>query len=282
MTMTSPEPIAVEELRPIIYRGQPVLTTALLAAIYGTSIDNISVNHSRNRDKFVEGKHLFTVTGDDLAELRRALRPSLRGSQNDEGTETGSRLTLSQAQNCDEAGTSLRLTLSKSQISPKARSVILWTRRGIVRHSKMLDTEEAWEVFERLEDFYFKGQGPAPTYPFKASSGEWNNAHPGAYSKRLWEEAERLGLKDSKQLADALGWNKSKLWHALNMNTQPKKAEDFHILIGKGFDLRYLLYGERTFSRAELDLIGAYRASDTQAIQRIAAARPLKILTDET
>ncbi|MDL9985518.1 hypothetical protein QS817_20565, partial [Providencia rettgeri] len=30
-----------------------------------------------------------------------------------------------------------------------------WTERGAARHAKMLDTDNAWDVFEALEDFYF-------------------------------------------------------------------------------------------------------------------------------
>ncbi|EES4398579.1 phage antirepressor Ant [Escherichia coli] len=40
-------------------------------------------------------------------------------------------------------------------MSPKARSLILWTERGAARHAKMLETDQAWEVFEKLEDCYF-------------------------------------------------------------------------------------------------------------------------------
>ncbi|HAG5763006.1 TPA: ORF6N domain-containing protein, partial [Escherichia coli] len=49
----------------------------------------------------------------------------------------------------------LRVTFSYLQISPKTRSLILWTERGAARHAKMLETDQAWEVFEKLEDCYF-------------------------------------------------------------------------------------------------------------------------------
>lgn len=41
------------------------------------------------------------------------------------------------------------------KISPKTRSLILWTERGAARHAKMLETDQAWDVFEKLEDCYF-------------------------------------------------------------------------------------------------------------------------------
>ena len=59
----------------------------------------------------------------------------------------------------------LRVTLSHSQnpISPKTRSLILWTERGAARHAKMLETDQAWEVFEKLEDCYFSQKQPPAT-----------------------------------------------------------------------------------------------------------------------
>lgn len=31
----------------------------------------------------------------------------------------------------------------------------MWTDRGAARHAKILDTDEAWEVYEELEENYF-------------------------------------------------------------------------------------------------------------------------------
>lgn len=268
MSSKNPEPIAIEDLPSIPWRGKLVLTTEVLADRYGTKDVRIWQNYNKNKDRFVEGKHLFSLRGEEVAELRRMLRDA-----------------LSHAQNCDEAGTSLRLALRYAQIDPKTRNVTLWTKRGAARHAKMLETDEAWEVFEALEDAYFErleGGASAQPAPFDPRSGDLSSTPVMAYSKRFWEEAERLGLKDPQEIAKALNWNRSKVWHFLNMHTQVKKAQDFHVLIGRGFDLRYLIYGERTFSRTELDLIGAYRANDTKTVQQIAAHRPLKTLTDET
>ncbi|HBA7889290.1 TPA: phage antirepressor Ant [Escherichia coli] len=111
--------ISVETLSPITHNQIPVITSELLAQLYGTEILNIQVNFTRNKERFVEGKHFFKAVGEELKNLR--------------------------------------LTLSKSQnpISPKTRSLILWTERGAARHAKMLETDQAWEVFEKLEDCYF-------------------------------------------------------------------------------------------------------------------------------
>lgn len=120
--------ISVETISPTIHKNTPVITTELLAQLYGTGTDNIKKNYSRNAERFCEGKHFFKVTGDELKNLR---------------------VTLSNSQN---------------PISPKTRSLILWTERGAARHAKMLETDQAWEVFEKLEDCYFSDKTlPATT-----------------------------------------------------------------------------------------------------------------------
>lgn len=43
-----------------------------------------------------------------------------------------------------------------AQISSMSRVLYLWTRRGILRHAKMLNTDNAWEVYFMLERAYFK------------------------------------------------------------------------------------------------------------------------------
>ncbi|HBD3145495.1 TPA: ORF6N domain-containing protein [Escherichia coli] len=127
--------ISVETLSPITHNQIPVITTELLAQLYCTEINNIKVNYTRNSERFVEGKHFFKVVGDELKNLR---------------------VTLSNSQN-------LQPSLRGLQISPKARSLILWTERGAARHAKMLETDQAWEVFEKLEDCYFSQGKTAPT-----------------------------------------------------------------------------------------------------------------------
>ncbi|HDV9491886.1 TPA: Rha family transcriptional regulator [Citrobacter freundii] len=114
---------AVDTLQPILHGGVPVITTVLLAQLYGTTTHSITKNHRNNTVRFEDGKHYYKVVGQDLI--------------------------------------TLRVTLGDSQISPKTRALILWTERGAARHAKMLETDQAWEVFERLEDSYFN-QRPQP------------------------------------------------------------------------------------------------------------------------
>lgn len=117
VSVVTPETIPV-----IAHSGRPVVTTALLARLYGTEAKRIQNNYMRNADRFEQGKHFFKLEGKELANLR----PSLGGSQ----------------------------------ISAKARSLMLWTERGAARHAKMLETNEAWDVFEKMEDCYFAKAEP--------------------------------------------------------------------------------------------------------------------------
>nr|ELR5152407.1 ORF6N domain-containing protein [Providencia rettgeri] len=108
---------SVQALQEIIHDGVLVVTSETLAQLYGTQVNNIKVNYSRNANRFIEGKHYFKVVGNALKNLR--------------------------------------VTLSNLQISPMTRSLILWTERGAARHAKMIETDKAWDVFEVMEDYYF-------------------------------------------------------------------------------------------------------------------------------
>ncbi|WP_338933465.1 P22AR C-terminal domain-containing protein [Escherichia coli] len=114
--------VTVKNLSPVTYNQIPVITTELLARLYGTEAIRIQQNHHENKSRFIEGKHFFKAVGDELKNLR---------------------LVLSESQNA-------------VKISPKTRSLILWTERGAARHAKMLETDQAWDVFEKLEDCYFR------------------------------------------------------------------------------------------------------------------------------
>jgi hypothetical protein len=109
----------------IRFKNVPVVTTAQLAIYFDTAPVRIRQNHDRNKDRFVEGKHYYKITGDELRNFKKALSSSKILSQN-------------------------------------ASSLILWTERGAARHAKMLDTDHAWDVFEGLEDCYFNQEQKVP------------------------------------------------------------------------------------------------------------------------
>ncbi|ACT14208.1 MULTISPECIES: ORF6N domain-containing protein [Pectobacterium] len=109
--------LSVESLSVVTHNNIPVVTTELLAQLYGTTAHSITKNHRSNVSRFVCGKHYYKITGRELVDLR--------------------------------------VTYSDLQISAKTRSLILWTERGAARHAKMLETDQAWDVFEKLEECYF-------------------------------------------------------------------------------------------------------------------------------
>ena len=101
------------------YRDIPVLTTEMLAQAYDVTPKQIRQNTANNRERFIEGKHFFSISGQDLKDFR------------------------------------LRVENFDSQISSKVRVLILWTKRGAARHAKMLNSDRAWDVFELLEETFF-------------------------------------------------------------------------------------------------------------------------------
>ena len=111
-----------QEVAVIEWNHERVITTAQLADIYETDINNVQANFSRNKDRFTEGKHYIFLQGNELKEYKRLL------------------------------------TESQHPLSEELKFVsqlYLWTKRGASRHCKILDTEKAWEQFDYLEEAYF-------------------------------------------------------------------------------------------------------------------------------
>ncbi|MGK0688749.1 ORF6N domain-containing protein [Serratia marcescens] len=117
--------VEAKDLQIIEYRGQRVVTTEQMAAGYGASVKNIQDNFQNNRQRFVEGKHFFTVEGSELRGLKN--RPEVIGL-----------------------------------VGKNARSLLLWTERGAANHSKMLVTDQAWDYFNDLAEFYFTRREALP------------------------------------------------------------------------------------------------------------------------
>ena len=110
----------MNELMVLEHNSIRVMTTEQLAEAYGCAPKQIQQNFNNNRVRFIAGKHFFVLEGQDLQTFR------------------------------------LQVENIELQISPKTRHLYLWTERGAARHSKMLGTERAWDVFEQLEESYFK------------------------------------------------------------------------------------------------------------------------------
>ena len=109
----------MNELTVLEHNSIRVMTTEQLAEAYGCRAIHIPQNFKNNRARFVEGKHYFKLEGADL----KAFKDSLENIE--------------------------------SVVGSRAPSLILWTKQGAARHSKMLGTERAWDVFDELEESYF-------------------------------------------------------------------------------------------------------------------------------
>lgn len=106
----------MRELTITEYNGTRVLTTQRLAECYGTTTDTITKNFNRNRDKYVEGKHFICLKGEELKEFKAN---------------------------------------GQIDLLPNVHMLYLWTEKGTFLHAKSLNTDIAWEVYDRLIETYF-------------------------------------------------------------------------------------------------------------------------------
>ena len=126
----------VQELVPVEFKEQRVLTTKQIAELYCCSVDAIKHNFRRAKKYFIEGVHYFKVEGEELKRLKEEVA---------EGN-----LFHSQG-------------VYQSPVAGATLSLILYTKQGAARHCKMVNTKEAWNVFNEMEQFYFeKNAQPVP------------------------------------------------------------------------------------------------------------------------
>lgn len=116
----------MDELKVVEYKNIRVLTTQQIAEAYETETKIISNNFNNNKERYKEGKHYICLTGDGLKEFLQSLNLGLQ-NQN------------------------------------KIRTLYLWTEKGAFLHAKSLNTDKAWEVYDRLVDTYFEVKKPPLT-----------------------------------------------------------------------------------------------------------------------
>lgn len=116
----------------ISYNSVPVITTEKLAQLYETEVTNIKKNFSINSSRFEEGKHFFKLEGKELREFKNMVTQS-----NHVGDDKSN------------------IVNNVHHVNKHVARLILWTERGAARHAKMLETDQAWDIFEKLEDNYF-------------------------------------------------------------------------------------------------------------------------------
>lgn len=111
-------------------KGIRVLTTHQIAESYEVKEIQISQNFKNNRQRFVEGKHYISLSGDDLRTFKNQLE---------------------------------KIEVVKSRTS----HLYLWTEKGALLHAKSLNTDKAWQVYDYLVDFYFRTKEKEPEIPEK-------------------------------------------------------------------------------------------------------------------
>lgn len=173
----SSERFSPEGMPVIVYGGRRVVTTPLLAMLYGSDEQNLARNFQRNADWFVLGKHYYRLEGAELKAFK--------------DNTTDSRV-----------------------VQKKANKLILWTERGAARHAKMLDTDKAWDVFEKLEDCYFNqaeqsapAASPVPA-PAAHTSPDFLDLRYNRRPLRITRLAGGIWY-GSSGVARALGWRDS-------------------------------------------------------------------------
>lgn len=90
----------MNELKIVEHQNQRVLLTSQLAESYGTTTDVITRNFNRNKERYQEGKHFFSLEGEEKTTF-------LNQGQFDRGLKN-------------------------------AKTIYLWTERGAFLHAKSL------------------------------------------------------------------------------------------------------------------------------------------------
>lgn len=107
------------------YSSQRILTTEQLAKAYGVPSVRIRQNFNRNKDRFQIGKHYFVLEGQAKTDF---------------------------------------LNLYQIDTGSTASTLYLWTEKGAFLHAKSLNTDQAWDVYERLVDEYYRQQAALIAY----------------------------------------------------------------------------------------------------------------------
>lgn len=149
---------------PIIeWKGVRVVTTETLAAGYGVDEANIRKNLSNNRDRFVEGVHTYTLKGDELKQYRNQVKDI-------------------------------------HSVNKHTASLTLWTEKGAARMSKIVDSDEAWSFFEKMEDAYFRPTQTVTADPTEMGLPDFLDPVSSALA---WAEAKKESNQLSIELKEA-------------------------------------------------------------------------------
>lgn len=161
----------MNDLKLIEYLDIRVVTTKQIAEAYGTNRKQISQAFQKNKNRYTEKKHYFVISGEEKRSFIN------------------------------------RLQITDGSL--RAKELYLWTERGALLLAKSINTDTAWEAYERLVDFYFEKKQEAT----KAEVPEVRGLHlperasipaprrPEWYIKskeRIFEICERKGVEPKR------------------------------------------------------------------------------------
>lgn len=155
----------MNKLTPINYENQRIMTTKVLAEQFGAEETNIQKNFNNNEKRFIEGKHYYKLEGQILRDFKNSLPNEIQ---------------------------------EPLKFAPK---LILWTDRGAARHAKILDTDEAWEVYEDLEENYFNPKNNTQTLNTSELSPElqmFGNLYKAIANQELEQKKIKAEIEDTK------------------------------------------------------------------------------------
>ena len=165
------------------YKNIRVLTTQQIAEAYGSDTRVISNNFNRNKERYIEGKHYICLEDGEKREF-------VDHHQIDDG-------------------------------SKKASKLYLWTEKGAFLHAKSLNTDTAWEVYDRLVDNYFNKKNPmSPVEMMRIKLGMIDD-HEGRIAdleqNMTIDYGQQMSLGDivNRVVVDALGGKDSNAYHEI-------------------------------------------------------------------
>jgi len=177
----------LNELPQIKFKNDLILTTEQLAEFYGTTPRRISENFNYHADKFIAGTHYYLLKGQELRDFK---------------------------EHYGNSGLVLK------QIS----HLYLWTRRGASRHSKMLGTDRAWEMFDQLEETYFRATMQLPMTPEEKIRALLENVD--AANQKIKKIDRRVDQLEQNQTLSPGEYN----WLSKRIGTAIKEYVDAHRL----------------------------------------------------
>ena len=119
--------LSTPSLPRLAYKGIPVVTPESLAQAYEVEAKQIRQNFANNKERFTEGKHFYSLSGNELRGFKHSVE-----------------------------------IFDSVKIARNVNALTLWTERGAARHAKMLNSDRAWDMFELLEETFFRIARPEP------------------------------------------------------------------------------------------------------------------------